>query len=284
MIIAMKTILCNCVKKPEKKIQDINGVWTRDPAISVRCSTNWAMKPLTLGAGFIVSGFITQLVEHRTGIARSRIQTLLKSWIFFQASLRNCINCVHCHDHFFIFIITHLLLAWVQARAVTQGGKRVGNEVSTPLFKWCVMQSRTGTSALSVLLVRSKVGEIFLSFANQFDPRLLHHTFLHLFHRPTFICPAVICGTYASMQSGTCQSSLPNVHCQRTFVARQTINHVVHDAGKKSCDVYMPLRCCNCGWWTDIGTCAANVWANLTNFLTVFSLVPSRRQNCWNVS
>ena len=24
--------------------------------------------------------------------------------IFFQASLRNCINCVHCDDHFFIFI------------------------------------------------------------------------------------------------------------------------------------------------------------------------------------
>ena len=23
---------------------------------------------------------------------------------FFQASLRDCINCVHCDDHFFIFI------------------------------------------------------------------------------------------------------------------------------------------------------------------------------------
>ena len=44
--------LCNCVKKPEKqKIQDFNGVWTRNLAIPVRCSTNWAMKPLTLGAG-----------------------------------------------------------------------------------------------------------------------------------------------------------------------------------------------------------------------------------------
>ena len=29
------------------------------------------------------SGFIAQLVEHRTGIARSRVQTPLKSWIFF---------------------------------------------------------------------------------------------------------------------------------------------------------------------------------------------------------
>ena len=50
-----------------------------------------------------VSGFIAQLVEHRTGIATSRVQTPLKSWIFFQASFRNCINCVHCDDHFFIF-------------------------------------------------------------------------------------------------------------------------------------------------------------------------------------
>ena len=53
-----------------------------------------------------VSGFIAQLVEHRTGIARSRVQTPLKSLIFFffQASLRNCLNYVHCGDHFFIFI------------------------------------------------------------------------------------------------------------------------------------------------------------------------------------
>ena len=34
-----------------KIIQDFNGVWTRDLAIPVRCSINWAMKPLTLGAG-----------------------------------------------------------------------------------------------------------------------------------------------------------------------------------------------------------------------------------------
>ena len=31
-----------------------------------------------------VSSFIAQLVEHRNGIARSRVQTLLKSWIFFR--------------------------------------------------------------------------------------------------------------------------------------------------------------------------------------------------------
>ena len=42
-------------------------------------------------------------LERRTGIARSRVQTPLKSWIF-QASLRNCKNCVHnCEDHSLIW-------------------------------------------------------------------------------------------------------------------------------------------------------------------------------------
>ena len=36
-------------------------------------------------------------VEHRTGIARSRVQTPLKSWLF-RASTRNCLNCVHICD------------------------------------------------------------------------------------------------------------------------------------------------------------------------------------------
>ena len=37
-----------------------------------------------------VSGFIAQLVEHRTGIVRPRVQAPLKFLIFFQVSLRNC--------------------------------------------------------------------------------------------------------------------------------------------------------------------------------------------------
>ena len=43
--------LCKLRKEALKKIQDFNGVWTRDLAIQVRYSTNWAMKPLLLGAG-----------------------------------------------------------------------------------------------------------------------------------------------------------------------------------------------------------------------------------------
>ena len=44
---------------------------------------------------------IAQLVEHRTGIGFKVLGEVLN---FFQASLRNCINCVHCDDHFFISI------------------------------------------------------------------------------------------------------------------------------------------------------------------------------------
>ena len=152
--------------------------------------------------------------------------------------------------------------------------------MSTLLFKWCVMQSRTGTStfcASGALEGQRNFPFLCKQIWSQLIPIWSQSTASHLFALVSspnpenlYLPAAVTCGTCASMQSGTCQSSLPNVHCQRTFGAWETINHVVHDAGKKSCDVNMPFGCCNCGWWTDIGTCAVNVWANLTNFLTVF--------------
>ena len=51
MIVAVKRNLCNCVKKPGKNsgLQQGLNPWPCD--LPVRCSTNWAMKPLTLGAG-----------------------------------------------------------------------------------------------------------------------------------------------------------------------------------------------------------------------------------------
>ena len=52
-----------------------------------------------------VCGFIAQLVEHRTGnreVTGSNPIEVMN--FFFQASLRNCVNCIHCDDHFFIFI------------------------------------------------------------------------------------------------------------------------------------------------------------------------------------
>ena len=63
-------------KEAWKKFRTSTGFEPVTSRLPVRCSTNWAKRPLTLGAGPS----------------------------FFQASLRNCINCVHCDDHFFIFI------------------------------------------------------------------------------------------------------------------------------------------------------------------------------------
>ena len=51
-----------------------------------------------------VSGFIAQLVQHRTGNREVTGSNPVEVLNFFQASLRNCINCVHGNDHFFIFI------------------------------------------------------------------------------------------------------------------------------------------------------------------------------------
>ena len=54
-----------------------------------------------------ISGFISQLVErasqgYREVTGSNPVEVLN---FFFQASLRNYINCVHCDDHFFIFRI-----------------------------------------------------------------------------------------------------------------------------------------------------------------------------------
>ena len=70
MIVAVNSIYA-IAWRSLKKIQDFNGVWTRDLAITGAILTN-AM--------------------------------LYSTNFFFQASLRNCINCVHCDDHLFIFI------------------------------------------------------------------------------------------------------------------------------------------------------------------------------------
>ena len=44
-----------------------------------------------------------------------------------------------------------------------QGGKTLGDETSSPLFKRCVVRRRTGTSALSALPVHLVAGKIYLS-------------------------------------------------------------------------------------------------------------------------
>ena len=57
-----------------------------------------------------ISGFIAQLVEHRTGNCEVTGSNPVEVLNFFQASLGNCINCVHCDNHFFIFSTYSVLL------------------------------------------------------------------------------------------------------------------------------------------------------------------------------
>ena len=58
---------------------------------------------------------------HRcTGIAKSRVQTPLKSWIFFSGFLRNCINCVpNCEDHSSFDFISAALIWFISYTSFT---------------------------------------------------------------------------------------------------------------------------------------------------------------------
>ena len=51
---------------------------------------------------------------------------------FFQASLRNCINCVHCDDHFFIF----MSLFWLVKSPINSALKESGIEAES-FESWC---------------------------------------------------------------------------------------------------------------------------------------------------
>ena len=54
-----------------------------------------------------------------TRCARRFVKKVSMNFFFFQASLRNCINCVHCDDHFFIFSILLLSVIMNSATFVT---------------------------------------------------------------------------------------------------------------------------------------------------------------------
>ena len=84
------------LKEAWKKIQDFNGVWTHDFAILVRCSTNWAMKPLTLGAGqlwvhmFLWKKWVLMIYE----INHVWTAEMKWKWRNDRRSERNLCNCV----------------------------------------------------------------------------------------------------------------------------------------------------------------------------------------------
>ena len=104
------------------KSQDLNGVWTRDlttPArranqLSCEATDVWCWsfvtsnEPVKNGCEVVYEmfhiltcGFWNPVISigqcaSFTGIARSRVQTQFKSWLF-QASIRNCVD--NCDDH-----------------------------------------------------------------------------------------------------------------------------------------------------------------------------------------
>ena len=50
--------LCNCVKKPEKKIQDFNGIWTRDLAITGAMLYQLSYEATDVGSRSIVGSYV----------------------------------------------------------------------------------------------------------------------------------------------------------------------------------------------------------------------------------
>ena len=75
---------------------EINHMWTAD----MKSNEEWSS----------LSGFIAQLVECRTGIARSRVQAPLKSWIFFRllyAIVKIVITTARIILHLIIIYITY---------------------------------------------------------------------------------------------------------------------------------------------------------------------------------
>ena len=50
--------LCNCVKKPEKKIQDFNGVWTRDLAITGAMLYQLSYEATDVGSRSVVGSYV----------------------------------------------------------------------------------------------------------------------------------------------------------------------------------------------------------------------------------
>ena len=91
---------------PVKKMS-VNDIWNKS---YMNCGNEMKMKkwssqwmPFMQLRKEAWKNFRTSTESIAPVIVRSRVQTPLKSWIFFQASLRNCINCFHRDDHFFIF-------------------------------------------------------------------------------------------------------------------------------------------------------------------------------------
>ena len=69
-------------KKPEKKIQDFNGIWTRDLVIPVQCSNQLSYEVTDVGSWSIMCLF-RESHQYREVTGSNPIEVL---YFFFQAS------------------------------------------------------------------------------------------------------------------------------------------------------------------------------------------------------
>ena len=109
----------NCVKKPEKNSGLQRGLnpWPRDyrcDALPTELWSHWRWERVKFLSREHMNPQLTcsqrQWLHSSVGRASHRYREVTGSnpvevLNFFQASSRSCINCVHCDDHFFIFIV-----------------------------------------------------------------------------------------------------------------------------------------------------------------------------------
>ena len=91
--------------KKKKKSGPQRGLnpWPRDYRCDALPTELWSHRRWEqVNCGFICTG-------NREVTGSNPVEVLN---FFFQASLRNCINCVHCDDHFFIFISFSAVHIW----------------------------------------------------------------------------------------------------------------------------------------------------------------------------
>ena len=173
---------CNCVKKPEKKFRTSTGlhifhgnIWTQ----------NWPAPN--------VSGFIAQLVERRTGIARSRVQAPLKSWIFFgllYAIAKIAIITAR------IILHLDLLLAKLAAYGLSSNVCSLIRYYLTDRFQRVRLGDKfSDWNPLSRGIPQRFVNICFLAiyYLLGFNPSSVHMLMIHKFLIPVIIFPNCIC-------------------------------------------------------------------------------------------
>ena len=131
----------------------------------------------------------------RTGITRSWVQTPLKSWIF-QASLRNCKNCVHnCKDHSFTWFhirssyIIHFIYHFIVDSFLTGTLEPTNDQLPTSVasqLSW--LERRTGIARSRVqTLLKSWIFEAYLRNCKKFVHNCEDHSFTWFHIRSSYM-------------------------------------------------------------------------------------------------